>query len=296
MNSQSRKADIVDGKGLPRPVVILGAGRSGTKFLRDLLVASGEVAAIPFDINYVWRYGNENSPDDALDPATLTPEIIGSIRATLARLAGIKRKREARVLLEKTVSNTLRVPFVDAVLPNAIYVHLIRDGRAVAESSSRVWNKGPGGMYLLRKLRYFPWRNFRYAVWYFRNMLRSGDQKRVWGVRYPGIQRDLETRSLLEVCARQWQACIGEAQAALAAMPVDRVLQVRYEDLISDDKTIRGVCSFCGIVDPAPVIDTFNSRVDRSNRDKWREKLTSEQIEVLSSGIGETLRALGYDS
>jgi hypothetical protein len=47
-------------------VFVIGAARSGTKFLRDVIGASPYAAVVPYDVNYVWRGGNEGFPDDAL--------------------------------------------------------------------------------------------------------------------------------------------------------------------------------------------------------------------------------------
>ena len=51
-------------------VIIIGAARSGTKYLRDVLATAPNAARVPYDINYIWRYGSESHPDDAL-PASL---------------------------------------------------------------------------------------------------------------------------------------------------------------------------------------------------------------------------------
>ena len=203
------------------PLILVSAARSGSKLLRDLLGASPECAVVPFDINFVWRHGNEDRPDDALPPEAAREPVVRYIRRALPRLAGL-RANDARFVVEKTVSNSLRVPFVARVFPEARFVWLVRDGRAVAESTRRVWHEPPERGYLLRKLRYFPLRDFRYATWYLKNRLRPGPA-RVWGPRYPGIDADLASLDLLEVCARQWAACNASARDGLAALPRERV-------------------------------------------------------------------------
>ena len=40
-------------------VIIIGAARSGTKYLRDVLATAPNAARVPYDINYIWRYGSE---------------------------------------------------------------------------------------------------------------------------------------------------------------------------------------------------------------------------------------------
>src|SRR4051812_20775701 len=41
-----------------QPVIVIGAARSGTKLLRDSLATHADVARVPYDVNYVWRFGN----------------------------------------------------------------------------------------------------------------------------------------------------------------------------------------------------------------------------------------------
>ena len=176
-----------------KPIVILGAARSGTKFLRDTLNASRRVAATPYDLNYVWRTGNESYPTDALPPDLCDDRIREKIGRALMSAAGLRPGDERR-LVEKTVSNTLRVGFVARVLPGADFVHIVRNGRDVTASSLTRWLKPLDLRYLAAKARSFPLSNYRYAFWFLGNLLRPRRQSRgraVWGVRYPGIDADV---------------------------------------------------------------------------------------------------------
>ena len=40
----------------------------------SILAASEATAAIEYDVNYIWRYGNEKIEHDELDIASLTPK------------------------------------------------------------------------------------------------------------------------------------------------------------------------------------------------------------------------------
>jgi len=55
-----------------RPIILIGAARSGTKFLRDIIASDKSVKAVPFDANFVWRYGVEEESDDALSITGVT--------------------------------------------------------------------------------------------------------------------------------------------------------------------------------------------------------------------------------
>lgn len=276
----------------PRMLILVSAARSGSKLLRDLLGASAECAVVPFDVNFVWRHGNEDRPDDALPRESATKPVADYIRRTIPRLAGL-RQDDARLVVEKTVSNALRVPFVARVFPEAKFVWLVRDGRAVAESTRRVWNEAPERGYLLEKLRYFPLRDFRYALWYLKNRLRPG-RVRVWGPRYPGIEGDLASLELLDVCARQWAACNAAARTGLAALPRERVFELRYEALVDGGERLAALCEFAGLRDSAPVLEARRSTVDGGYRDRWRASLSDAETARLEALLGAELRAMGY--
>ena len=51
-----------------QPIIIIGAARSGTNMLRDVLTSLDDFATWPCDeINYIWRYGNKKREDDEFD-------------------------------------------------------------------------------------------------------------------------------------------------------------------------------------------------------------------------------------
>ncbi len=223
---------------MSRCLVLVGAARSGTKLLRDLIAAHPTVDRVPYDVNYIWRLGNDSVPHDELGVELATPRVGSRIRRHI-----LKFGRGAPWLVEKTVSNTLRVDFVDAVFPfpDARYVHLVRDGRDVAESAYRQWTAPPDWGDIVRKLPAFPLSmiggyGMRYAAAALRRAVGSVAVRAapVWGPAYRDIQRDLATRPLLDVCALQWQASVLRAFEAFDRMDENRVLLLRYEDLVRD--------------------------------------------------------------
>ena len=56
-------------------VVIIGAPRSGTNMLRDILSTFEGVATWPCDeINYIWRHGNMSYPSDEIPRELANPK------------------------------------------------------------------------------------------------------------------------------------------------------------------------------------------------------------------------------
>lgn len=239
----------------PAPAIILGAARSGTKLLRSMVAAASEYAEVPHDVNYVWRTVSPRHPNDALSASFATPSKGESIRRLLNRMACVTHGGSC-ALVEKTVSNTLRTPLVDAVFPNAKFVHLIRDGWDVTESSLRCWQAPPEYGRLAHKLQSFPWRECAgYALEYTRGIAGrylSGKQELpVWGPRYPGIEGDLRQLSLIEVCAWQWRRCVEIARADLCNFDRSRWIEIRYEDLVANPTEVaRKLGAFLGVARP----------------------------------------------
>lgn len=283
---------------MSRPVVLIGAGRSGTKFLRDTLASSEACSVIPFDVNYVWRYGNEHFPHDAIPAERSTPEIRRYVRTTLERMARRRGAPERPWLIEKTVSNSLRVAFVDRSLPDALFIHLVRDGREVVESAARMWSERPESGYLLAKLRYFPLSNWRYGFWFAGNLVRGalGHRRgqRVWGPRYPGIDDDVATRSLVEVCARQWSACVDASLDDLEHIDPARRLTVRYEDLVADESALRSICDALELHDTDAVAAHFRTTLRKDTRAKWVRDMDSEDVDAALAILRPTLERLEY--
>ena len=224
-----------------RPLVIIGAGRSGTNMLRDCLTRLDGVVTWPCDeINYIWRHGNRAAPTDELDPGRATPSVRHYIRDRFDDIA-----RESRgsagdgkpFVVEKTCANSLRVPFVDAVLPEARYLYIVRDGRDVVASARRRWKAPLDLGYILAKARYVPASDLPYyASRYALNRLdklRAKDAAlSVWGPRFEGMRELAAEQDLDAVCAAQWARCVELSDAAFDAMAPERVMRLRYEDFV----------------------------------------------------------------
>ncbi len=222
------------------PVVIIGAGRSGTNAMRDALVRLDGFATWPCDeINPIWRHGNLDHPNDELPAEKASPKIRSFIRNAFVQIW--KQQGRPAFVVEKTCANALRVPFVDAILPEARYIHIVRDGYDVLSSAQKRWRgelEMPGLPYFLAKARYAPLADLpRYAltsIWN-RLMVYSGRKERLdrWGPQYEGMEA-FRSAPLDEVVARQWAACVARSDEAFAKIQSDRVFQIRYEDFTAD--------------------------------------------------------------
>lgn len=276
-----------------RPVIVVGAARSGTKLIRDALGTALDSGVVPYDIGYVWRYGNESSPHDCLPVAAIKPRTRRFTPAFIGRYAD-----ERGVVVEKTVGNTMRVPFVAALLPGARFVHLIRDGLDVVESARREWSKPAEPSYLRAKARHFPLRLLpTYGLKFVANHTwrRRDGHAPTWGPQYPGIDADLANSGLLTVCARQWKESVQRARAGLAEVGACTV-DVRFEELVRDPSaTVRRIVAELDEPVDEQRVERAASTVRTGPVSNGRLRLDDGDLTLLEDEIGDLLEELAYD-
>lgn len=283
-----------------QPIVLIGAARSGTKVVRDVLAEATGAGRVPYDVSFVWRYGNERVPHDVLDPSTVSPRIASFIRAYLDRYARDESSGDA-VVIEKTVGNALRVPFVSRVLPDAVFVHLIRDGVDVAESTRRQWLSPPDRRYLAEKLRHFPVRlaptyGRKYAMSQIQHYMRKDSRVGTWGPRYPGIDHDVETIDLLDVCAEQWRTCVQSARDSLKYLPA-RTAEIRYEELVANPSdSIAKLLDQLDIRAHEAAVRRAAALIESGHTGQGGRSLSTDELQALQKHIGPTLADFGYPS
>ena len=222
-----------------QPVIIIGAARSGTNMVRDLLTQIPHVATWPCDeINYVWRHGQANFSTDELSPESVTPRIRNYIRGRFADLAA---RRDAHWVVEKTCANSLRVDFVREILPEAKYVFLVRNGLDVAASAHKRWHAPLDWGYVLKKAWQVPATDLPYyaARYLSHRAQRFTSQERrlpTWGPRFAGIDDWAQIHSNFATCLEQWRVSVERASHALASLPPSQVYFLRYEDFVAGPK------------------------------------------------------------
>jgi hypothetical protein len=278
-----------------RPVIILAAPRSGSTLLFETLAAARNTWTIGGESHQIIEGVQSLNPNSGqVDSNRLTADHVNEqlaqfIRSRFARLLKDRDGREffqhrdiQRLrFIEKTPKNALRLPFMEKVFPDALYIFLFRDVRANLSSMMEAWKARRWVTYPQLK----------------------GWQGPPWSLLLPPGWQQLNGRPLEEICAFQWESANRILLDDLEQIPRRRWTTLNYQSLLDDPESAIGqLCDFAGL----EMDERLEKRVQRPlplsrlthtqpAADKWR-KNAAEIESVLGSlaGIELRLQALGY--
>lgn len=256
-----------------RPHFIVSSGRAGTTMLNAVFDRHPEVANFPSEANelwhprmYPWADSAVVAPPYWLDPAEFTrisvaQQTTRDARHVQATFGAYQALTGAPVLLVKTVMVSFMLDRVLELFPDARFVHLYRDGRAVA------------------------------ASWLLKDRAKLDTPK----ARAMGLAFD--DGELLERYAAYWNLAIAELQRAEARHQLkaqDRWYDLAYEDLCTEPVAgLRGLATFLGIA-PDPLLGADVAAIRNTNH-KAQQSLDPAVLARLSALAGSGLQSLGYD-
>lgn len=280
------------------PIFIIGAGRSGTNILRDTLTSFPGFITWPCDeINLIFKHGNRQMPHDEFGEAQARPEVKKYIQREFEKL---QRGSTGERIIEKTCANSLRVPFLKSIFPEAHFIHIVRDGYDVTHSAMQRWTSSVEIDYLLKKLKFVPLLDIPFYSWSFiKNRVKqavSREKKLAqWGPIYKGMLSDVKSKTLAEVCALQWAACLKKASEDLKQLPDEQVISLRYEDFVSDPYThVHNILGKLGKSYADERIKTAVASVSGRSVGKGRSKLDNKTIKNVAPIIDPVMAAY-YD-
>ncbi|MGH2641650.1 MAG: sulfotransferase family protein [Actinomycetota bacterium] len=188
----------------------------------------------------------------AIDPSVALPAAFDSIRAL----------GSGTCLVSKRIANNLRIPQLHDIFPRARFVVLVRDGRAVAESLSRV-----------------DWWETDHVWWY-------GGTPSQWRA---------EGGDPWEICARNWTEEINAIERGLQAVPSDQVMSLRYEDVVADPQTaLESLAGFIGLANDRDWRTSVGSVPIRDHNEGWKSRLDPDVVERITTFQRPELRRFGY--
>lgn len=262
-----------------QPLFIGGAGRSGTTMLGALLGGAQGAVTTPESLfknrlltsgcpdaqaalkrlEKSWRFRLWKTPlntdeINGLDPRTTAADLLLWL---VDRYATKENKPEWSCWIDHSPCNIRQVPTLLTHFPDAKFIHIVRDGRAIMAS--------------------------------FFNL--------TWGPAHP------------KSAAESWLRKLTPGLAAECAYP-DRVLRVRYEDLIEEPKkTLQSICAFANLPYREEMLTgsgfavpeytrhqhaLVGGGVDKSAAGRW-QGLEKEELALFEAHCGDTLRMLGYE-
>jgi hypothetical protein len=219
-----------------RPIFIVAAPRSGSTLLFETLARSPGVWTVGGESHEVFELIPKLNPlrrgcdSNRLTAADYDAETAATLRN---RFLELLRDRDGRPppagavrLLEKTPKNALRIPFLDVVFPEALFIYLYREPHENLSSILEAWRSGGFVTYpRLPEWEGLPWSLLLIPEW-----------------------RQLRGQPLPEIAAAQWMTANRCILDDLEQLPEDRWCLVSYADLVADPQTLaERLCRFAGV-------------------------------------------------
>jgi len=272
-------------------VFLIGPARSGTKILRDVIATHPKIDRVPFDINFIWKFCNEAVPHDELKIENYNLRSEKFIKDYLNRF----KVSDDHYLIEKTVSNSLRVPYILKNFPNARFIFLHRNGLDVIESVMRQWKAPNNKGYLLKKAKVIPLRILiKYGFEFVKRTMHRESSNYYWGVNTPNMVNTELDRSLESIVSQQWCYCIESMLNTKDLVPSQNLLIVRYEEMVENPKLVLSkALNF--INREFNIEDVEYSRISHENIGKSLEKFSEEQLNKINSIIGSTVERINRE-
>jgi len=213
--------------------------------------------------------------DYVLDETHADPALERYLRATIRKHL---RYFRARRFLNKNPDNSVRLRYLNRLFPDARFLHIVRDGRAVCAS--------------LLKFR-------AAAAAYFGPQHRhatSGVKVPDW----PRIATVWDTDPVRSV-GLLWRDVMAIVERDRQAIPADRFVEVRYEDFVADPQAhLRRIAERCDLRWDGPAQRRLGAPAARlalgERNDAWKRRFSAADLERLMPIIGPTLRRYGYDA
>jgi hypothetical protein len=259
------------------PVFVVGAARSGTTWVHDVLRAHPQVAGVfesmlfePLNgVGGLLGRAHWSDPPRGVARLADRAEVVADVRRLASDVLGHALQPHHRYLVEKTPSHVHVMREIAEVFPDSRFVHVVRDGRDVCVS-------------------------WRFA-------------RRTWARGWHRAPAGLEVARI----ARRWQRAVRRGREQAAELG-DRVLEVRYEELRADPfPWYRTLFEFCRIPCDDELLSAVHGRTDfdtsgraekgggfyRSGRvGDWRRSFNLVDGLVFNAVAGQGLVEAGYES
>jgi len=226
-----------------------------------------------------------------------TPEIRRRILSNLERSVSPQER-----YFDNLSYHALRIPFVVAVIPDVRIVHIIRDPISCVPEMLHGWtakarllpavNRHRSGV----DIRAVPRLAWSFLLNYSKSRLHG--VRSSWGPVVPNLVEFAAQHGPAAAAAFQWASMVRIARRDLAALPTERILQLRYEALIAEpENETRRLCQFVDAHDPSAMISFASTYLDpaRERDDEIRREPTESEWQEIISIVSEIRNELAYD-
>jgi hypothetical protein len=163
-----------------------------------------------------------------------------------------------------------RTGYLAKIFPDAVFVHMVRDGRAVANSlmDTNFWRGWHGP-----------------EQWRWGEM--SEEQRDEW---------EKSGRSFVVLAGIQWKIIMDAFEAAKKELKPSQYLEIKYEDFAAETNAAFGkILNFCQLEYPPEFKKAIAGFQVESANFKWKEQLTTLQRDLLEECLHEHLVRYDYE-
>jgi len=269
--------DLLAGKRL---VFLIGAPRSGTTWLQLMLASAPEVASANethLFTNYMpslfrgWDRLRDSARDVGLHHLVTQDQYVSFVRAFASgALAAIAAKKpDATVILEKTPGHAFVWRDIARVFPDAFFLHLVRDPRAVIASllaAKKEWENGD----------WIPRRITRACGFWSQHVTSAAGAKgtgRYHEVRYEDLREPATLRQIFSFLGIERSD--SECGAIISSYTIDKL---RNSEATAPWSLAREPRSF----------------FRRGETESWRSELSPGAIATIEASLGDLMAAHRY--
>jgi hypothetical protein len=286
---------------IKKPIFIIGTGRCGSTIFHSLFSRHPQLAWISGFCNNLHQWpllnrlvlwADSNSlpqkilrhylrPSEAVSYwEYLAPGFTKATQDLTAIDVHKNMKNRLRIILEKTITkqrNRLlhkftgwpRIGYLLDIFPDAKFVHLYRDGRAVSNSFFEVdWWHG----------------------W-------QGPQNWVWGPLPDIYQREWEesNQAFIVLAAIQWKILMDSYGKAVKLCPEDKIIELKYEEIMKNPvRCFEQVLEHCELEKSEIFLKFVSEYPFKSANYKWKTNLSDKQQGLLQESLASHLEKYGY--
>lgn len=182
-------------------------------------------------------------------------------------MSEIPTKKRNRLLIK--ITGWPRMGYLKKIFPDAKFIHVLRDGRAVANS-------------LLNVDFWWGW---------------GGPQNWRWGEFTPNQKEEWEKygQSFVVLAGILWKLLLDALEEAKQTIEPADFLEIKYEDLCWQPiETFLLVAKFCELQWSSGFESVIRSSRLKNTNSKWQEELTDYQKKILNECLRDYLEKYGY--